>query len=272
MSGRTELDPPPASGQAPGSATPGRPAAPAAGEPPPGHRRRRVVGRLIRDIASVLMISGVLLLVDAGVTVLWQEPVTAVIALVERSQIDQQYLSLHTAPLSPVERRVLGHVTGDPQRIAYLARREARQVGPGDAIGRIEIPRIGAGYTIVQGTDESSLQKGPGHYPATAFPGLGRTVAIAGHRTTYLAPFRRVDALRPGDRIIVRMPYGRFTYVVQFRRIVLPTALWVTRDVGYERLVLSACNPLYSAAQRIIIFARLAKVVPLGAARLSSPV
>ena len=57
------------------------------------------------------------------------------------------------------------------------------------------------------------------------------------------------------------MPYARFTYVVQFQRIVLPTALWVTRDVGYERLVLSACNPLYSAAQRIIVFARLRSAV-----------
>ena len=63
------------------------------------------------------------------------------------------------------------------------------------------------------------------------------------------------------------MPYGLFTYVVQYHRIVLPTALWVTHNVGYERLVLSACNPLYSAAQRIIIFARLKSVTPLGPAR-----
>jgi sortase A len=93
-------------------------------------------------------------------------------------------------------------------------------------------------------------------------------VAIAGHRTTYLAPFRHIDALRPGDRVVVQMPYGRFTYVVQYRRIVTPTALWVTRDVGYDRLVLSACNPLFSAAQRIIVFARLRGAVALGAAKV----
>jgi len=58
------------------------------------------------------------------------------------------------------------------------------------------------------------------------------------------------------------MPYARFTYVVQRRKIVLPTALWVLRNVGYDRLVLSACNPLYSAAQRIIVFARLQEVQP----------
>jgi sortase A len=101
-------------------------------------------------------------------------------------------------------------------------------------------------------------------------------VAIAGHRTTYLAPFRHIDALAPGDQIMVKMPYGQFTYVVQYHKIVVPTALWVTKDVGYERLVLSACNPLYSAAQRIIVFARLQDVQPIraftaGTARASRP-
>jgi sortase A len=95
-------------------------------------------------------------------------------------------------------------------------------------------------------------------------------VAIAGHRTTYLAPFRHIDALKPGDRIVLSMPYGKFTYTVQYHRIVLPTALWVTNDVGYDRLVLSACNPLYSAAQRIIVFAKLSQVEPQGAARATA--
>lgn len=237
-----------------------------------GSTRRRVIGRLIRDVASVLMISGLLLLIDAGMTLVWQEPVTAVIALIQRANINQRYLSPGATALTPVETHALVRVDDAPQRIAYLARREAHQVGTGDAIGRITIPKIGASYIIVQGTDESTLEKGPGHYPGTAFPGLGQTVAIAGHRTTYLAPFRHIDALKPGDRIVVRMPYAQFTYIVQYHKIVLPTALWVTRDVGYERLVLSACNPLYSAAQRIIVFARLGQVKPLGAARRSTRV
>jgi sortase A len=223
--------------------------------------------RLVRDVSSVLIISGLLLMIDAGVTLVWQEPVTAVIGTIQRADINKQYLSFNTAPLTPVQTHVLVTLPSPQQRIAYLARREQRQVGTGDAIGKITIPKIGASYVVVQGTDTSSLEKGPGHYPATAFPGLGQTVAIAGHRTTYLAPFRHVDALKPGDRILLKMPYGLFTYVVQFHRIVLPTALWVTRNVGYDRLVLSACNPLYSAAQRIIIFAKLQSVKPLGPAR-----
>jgi sortase A len=226
--------------------------------------------RLIRDISSVLIISGVLLMLDAGVTLLWQEPVTAVIGTIQRGEIDKRFLSLETTPLSPVDMHALVSVTSQKDRIAYLARREARQVSTGDAVGRISIPKIDASYDVVQGTDASSLEKGPGHYPATALPGVGQTVAIAGHRTTYLAPFRHIDELKPGDRIMLTMPYARFTYVVQYHRIVMPTALWVTKDVGYDRLVLSACNPLYSAAQRIIVFAKLSQVQPLGAARATA--
>jgi sortase A len=222
------------------------------------------VRRLIRDISSVLIISGVLLLIDAGVTLLWQEPVTAVIGLIKRGEIDKRFLSLNALPLSRLDQHALKGLRTNDARIRFLARRELRQISTGDAVGKITIKKIGASYDVVQGTDALSLEKGPGHYPATSLPGLGQTVAIAGHRTTYLAPFRHIDELRPGDQIVLRMPYGQFTYVVQFHRIVLPTALWVTRNVGYDRLVLSACNPLYSAAQRIIVFARLRTIAPAG--------
>jgi len=224
--------------------------------------RPSLIRRLLRDVAAVLIISGLLLLADAAVTLLWQEPVTAVIALIERTQINQRYLSYRTAPLSHAEDNLLRALADQRARIAYLARREERQLGPGDAVGRISIPKIGASYLVVQGTDAASLEKGPGHYPGTALPGLDQTVAIAGHRTTYLAPFRHIDALRPGDQIVLAMPYGRFVYVVQYHRIVVPTAWWVIRNVGYDRLVLSACNPLYSAAQRIVVFARLQSYRP----------
>ena len=223
--------------------------------------------RLLRDLSSVLIISGLLLLADAGVTLLWQEPLTALIATIKRSEIDQRYLSYRAAPLSTLDQRSLALLRAIPRRIAYLARRELKQVPTGAAIGRISLPKIGASYIVVQGTDEASLEKGPGHYPTTSLPGLGQTVAIAGHRTTYLAPFRHLDALSHGDRIVVIMPYGRFVYVVQHKQIVTPTSWWITRNVGYDRLVLSACNPLFSAAQRIVVFARLAQTFPLGAAQ-----
>ncbi len=226
--------------------------------------------RVIRDISSVLILSGLLLVLDAGVTLVWQEPVTAAIGTVLRSNVNKSHLSYRTAPLSTTDTRALAGIQTLSERISYLARRERGQVKVGDAIGTIQIPRIGHTYNIVQGTDTQSLEEGPGHYPSTAFPGMGQTVAVAGHRTTYLAPFRFLNELRPGDRIVVTMPYGRFTYVVQYQRIVKPTQTSVVDDVGYDRLVLSACNPLYSAAQRIIVFARMRSMTPLGPAKTSA--
>ncbi len=223
--------------------------------------------RVIRDISSVLILAGLLLVLDAAVTLVWQEPVTAAIGLIMRGQVDRRYLSYRTAPLTGGDEQALHRIGAEKQRIAYLARRERRQVRTGAAIGQIHIPRIGDTYTVVQGTDPRSLEAGPGHYPSTAFPGMGETVAIAGHRTTYLAPFRFINELRHGDRIVVKMPYGRFIYVVQYQRVVAPTQTSVIDDVGYERLVLSACTPLYSAAQRLVIFAALKSVQPLGPAR-----
>jgi sortase A len=225
------------------------------------------VRRLIRDLSSVLILSGLLLVLDAGVTLVWQEPVTAAIGLVMRGEVNKRYLSYHSAPLSATDVDALQGIQPLSERIAYLARRERSQVTDGDAIGKVEIPKLGNAYNVVQGTGEADLEEGPGHYPSTAFPGMGQTVAIAGHRTTYLAPFRFLNDLKPGDRIIVTMPYGRFTYAVQYLKIVQPTDIAVIDDVGYDRLVLSACNPLYSAAQRLIVFARLRSVQPLGPAR-----
>jgi sortase A len=222
--------------------------------------------RLVRDLSSVLILSGLLLVLDAGVTVLWQEPVTAVVALIKRGQIDTRLLTYQRAPLSQIDEHALASLRTQTQRISYLARLERRAAPTGNAVGKIEIPKIGASYNVVQGTDTASLEKGPGHYPSTALPGLGQTVAVAGHRTTYLAPFRRLNELRQNDKVVMQMPYARFTYVVQKTQVVLPTALWVTNNVGYERLVLSACHPMYSASHRIIVFARLLEVTPNAAA------
>ena len=122
------------------------------------------------------------------------------------------------------------------------------------------IPSIGLNVIAVQGTDTASLQKGPGHYPDTPFPGQGGTTAFAGHRTTYLAPFRHLDSLGAGDLIQVEMPYATFSYRVEGTRVVSPSDVGIVHRVGYDRLVLTACHPLYSAAERIVAFARLKRV------------
>lgn len=223
--------------------------------------------RLLRDTSLVLMISGSLLLADAAVTLLWQEPLTAVVALIKRGEVNQQFLSYRHAPLSALEQRTLVNLKSQEARIAYLSRQERREIKTGDAIGTLQMPKLGATYTAVQGTDDNTLQKGPGHYPQTAFPGVGQTVAIAGHRTTYLAPFRNINRLVHGDTITLTMRYAKFTYIVEYHQVVAPNAWWITRNHGYDRLVLSACNPLYSASQRIVVFARLQSAQPLGPAQ-----
>jgi sortase A len=231
----------------------------------PGVRRPRSGARR-RVLSTVLIVAGLLLLADVLTTVVWQEPVTAVIGLIKQGEVSHRYLSYEDTPLSVDQRGALRQLVSSEQRIAYLAAQEQREVPNGAALGRLVIPKIGVSYYVVQGAAATELERGPGHYRSTALPGMGKTVAIAGHRTTYLAPFRNINALHAGARIELRMPYGRFTYVVTHQQVVRPNAWWITGDRGYDQLVLSACNPLYSATQRIAVFARLQSVTPTGPA------
>jgi sortase A len=99
-------------------------------------------------------------------------------------------------------------------------------------------------------------------------------VAIAGHRTTYLAPFRDIDEIRDGDEIRVEMPYAAFTYTVEKHEVVDPGDVGIIKSVGYPRLVLTACHPLYSAAQRWAVFAKLTRIdlfAPSGTGRWQAP-
>ncbi len=222
--------------------------------------------RPLRALSTVLIVSGVLLLGDAGLTVAWQEPVSALYARIVQNGLGDDLRDLELARPSARDLAALRSLDSQRTRMAFLARALRRTSDRGDAVGRIRIPRIGASFVVVYGTDGASLRKGPAIYDDSPFPGAPGTVAIAGHRTTYLAPFRRVDKLRPGDEIIVEMPYGAFTYRVQQRKIVAPSAVSVVKRVGYDRLVLSACHPLYSADKRMIVFARFVRAEARGAA------
>jgi sortase A len=219
--------------------------------------------RRLRTFSTVLIAAGALLLADALVTLLWQEPLSALYGHIQQGKLEQRLADIERAPLAAVDQRALARLD-QSRRMAFSARALARRSEGGDPLGKIEIPKIGVSDVFVQGTGTSDLRKGPGHYPATPLPGQRGTVAIAGHRTTYGAPFHDVDKLDPGDRIELAMPYGRFEYRVERTRIVDPSALWVTNQVGYDRLILSACHPLYSAAQRIVVFARLQRVEARG--------
>jgi sortase A len=214
---------------------------------------------VLRFFASVLIVSGVLMLADAGVTLAWQEPISAFMAGRDQDDLaDELDAGAAQALRDKLETLSIRDVR---RRIARLAELYAKRIDDGDAMGRIEFPTLDRDYVFVEGTGLEVLRKGPGHYPKTSFPGAGGTVGIAGHRTTYGAPFHDVDDLEPGQHVILKMPYGTLEYKVEKTQIVGPQATWITRRVkGPERLVLSACHPLYSAAKRIVVFARLVDV------------
>jgi len=222
--------------------------------------------RAFRAFSTLLIVAGLLALIDGALTLLWEEPVSSLYARVQQGRLDDQLAELERAGSTPVERRALARLPDPARRLAFAARALGRRTEDDAAVGRLRAGAIGLDAVVVEGTGGTTLRKGPGHYPDTPLPGEPGTVGIAGHRTTYGAPFRRVDDLEAGDPIELEMPYGRFTYRVERTRIVPPTAVWVTRRVAYDRLVLTACHPLYSAAQRIVVFARLERATPRGAA------
>jgi len=228
-------------------------------------------GRALRALALALILAGSLALIDAAVTLVWQEPFSALYAKLRQDHLSGALQKEERAAPTPLEKRALVGLADERARIAFLAGELRRHAGEGSPVARILIPRIGVSFVVVNGTSTSDLESGPGIYPETVFPGVAGTTAIAGHRTTYLAPFRHIDELRPGSRILLNMPYARFTYTVIGQSVVAPTDVRAAvGDVGYPRLVLSACTPLFSAAKRLLVFARLTSTVPVGAGRLSA--
>lgn len=213
--------------------------------------------RTLRALSTVLIVSGALVSTDAILTVTWQEPLTAFLTARAQAELEDELADLRAGGPTRAEARALRGIPEGATRIAYLARSLRQRTPAGDAVARLRIPRIGVDAVVVQGTAPEDLRKGPGLYDRSSFPGSGGTTAIAGHRTTYGAPFRNVDELGPGDRIVLELPYGSFGYEVQRTRIVEPTEVSVLARVAHEQLVLSACHPLFSAAQRIVVFARL---------------
>jgi sortase A len=232
-------------------------------------RRGRGALRAWRALSIALIAVGALALVDAGVTLVWQEPFSALYAKFRQDHLNGTLRAAERAIPTAVERRALASLPDERHRVAFLASELQRHAPNGSAVGRIVIPKINASYVVVKGTDTSDLESGPGVYSETNFPGIAGTTAIAGHRTTYLAPFRDINELSPGNHILLDMPYAHFTYTVIGQRVVLPTDVFAAvANVGYTRLVLSACTPLFSAEKRLLVYARLTKTVPVGAARV----
>jgi sortase A len=220
----------------------------------------RAVNRALRILSVALITAGIVVLADAAVTLLWQEPVSAAYGSLKQGQASDDLEELEAEFPTEEDLAAISGITGDAERARILADRFADRIEEGDAIGRIEIDRIGLDMVFLQGTDTSTLQFGPGHYLKTSLPGQPGTAAIAGHRTTYLAPFNKINEIEDGDEIRLEMPYAGFTYEVTKHEVVDPSDVEILDPVGYEQLVLTACHPLYSASQRWVVFAKLVRI------------
>ena len=130
----------------------------------------------------------------------------------------------------------------------------------GEALARLEIPRMGLNRIVVEGATADALTKGPGHFSETPLPGQLGNAAIAGHRTTHLHPFFDIDKLQPGDEIIVTTLNGRYTYHVTGTEVVGPADyadVIPTTDNTKATLTLVSCTPRYSASNRIVVRSEL---------------
>ena len=220
----------------------------------------RALHRFLSILSTTLITAGAVIMIDVGMTLAWKEPLSTVYGSIQQGKAEDSLDDLADDFPSPADLESVAGTKNLEDRVAELAKLFADEVKTGQGIGKISIPSIDVDVVVVQGTDTASLQKGPGHYPDTAFPGEGETIGIAGHRTTYLAPFRKINEIEDEDEIVLEMPYGTFTYTVQKHEIVDPNQVEIVDNVGYERLVLTACHPLYSAAQRWAVFARLTEI------------
>jgi sortase A len=218
--------------------------------------------RGIRLLGTVLATAGVLTLLWALLVWQWQDPFTALYTKWQQHQLASQYHK-RTRTFEPT----VSGVTQAAERrsIAREAKRYRTSSTRGEVIGRLRVPRMGVNMLLVNGTDHDTLKKGPGRDERTFMPGENRLVYIAGHRTTYLAPFSHIDRLQSGDRITIEVPYGTFIYAVTRHRIVKSTDLSVLRSPRHEVVELQACHPRFFASHRYIAYARLLRVEPRGA-------
>lgn len=230
--------------------------------------------RLLALTGSFLIVAAALLITWVAVVFFWQDPFTAWYTHRQQAKLAASY----DHRVEQFTRRETEDPASDATTSAYPAREitrlalaYGRSLHVGDPVGRLQIKRIGLNMVVVQGTDEESLKKGPGHYSTTGLPGGGQLIYVAGHRTTYLAPFSHIDSIRNGDFIVFQVPYGTFTYRA-FRHYVVPsTELSVLQSHGREILRLQACHPRFFATHRYLVYGLLTRVEPRGGRSFHAP-
>lgn len=234
--------------------------------PSPTRRpRHHPARRLVRFLGTLLVFAGVACFAWALAVWRWEDPFTSLYTEYRQARLQTRYEALE---------RAYGSRLGESPSVAARAAELRQLANRGDPIARIRVPAIGLNMLVVNGTDPESLKSGPGRYdgaaadlgdyvgtpPRAYMPGEGELVYLAGHRTTYAAPFARINQIEKGDRIALELPYASVEYVVTGWRIVLPSEISVLRSRGYEQIALQACHPRFRASQRYIVYGRAVNV------------
>jgi sortase A len=217
-------------------------------------------------LGTILLVIGVGMLVWAATVYLWKDPFTTAYTAYEQRRLEstlEQQFETWRPTRRPVSR------PGKPTRplrddVTREARRYRLASHRGNPLARLKIPRLGLDAVVVNGTSSGDLRRGPGRHLDTFMPGERQLVYVAGHRTTYGAPFSSIDRLRPGDKISVELPYASIDYEVTRHRIVDDNDLSVLESNGREELVLQACHPRFFASQRYLVYARPVAVTARG--------
>ena len=212
---------------------------------------------------TFLLVIGIGILAWAATVYLWKDPFTTAYTAYEQRKLESK-LDRQFETWKPTRRPVVQNPT-PPKPRQDDVRREARRYRlashDGDAVGRLHIPQLGLSAVVVNGTSSSDLRRGPGRHLETFMPGEHQLVYIAGHRTTYGAPFGDIDKLRRGDPISIELPYATVDYRVTGHRIVDDNDLTVLDTHRHEELVLQACHPRFFASQRYLVYARPVAVI-----------
>jgi sortase A len=220
--------------------------------------------QVVRITGAVLVGAGVVGLAWVLLVWQWQDPITALYTTYQQhllaASYNQTFDAYHAAEV-PIVRDVVD-VRAEQRLLAREARQYRRTLKTGAPVGRLKVPRLGLSIIVVTGTDEGSLEKGPGWYTGTKLPGEGQLIYIAGHRTTYLAPFANIDSLRRGDAVKLQLPYATFLYRITGHVVVPSDDLARLRSRGFEVVALQACHPRFFATHRYIVDADLVAFTP----------
>jgi sortase A len=221
--------------------------------------------RTLHVVGTLMVVAGLLVLAWAVTVWRWQDPFTALLHEREQRSLERSYdRRVDASDLPQLPARPSATKQDVRVELPATARQWRRSSKRGDPIARLRIPRLGISEIVVNGTDAGSLKRGPGRYLGTAMPGEGELVYVAGHRTTYGAPFAQIDRLKAGDRVFVELPYGTFEYAITGHRIVAASELSVLKSKGIEQLALQACHPRFFASHRWIAYAKPVGITPPG--------